>query len=207
MGSNAHSAEARSEEGLGEKIDHDIEEDEQQEGFKEFLWSWGPAILALVVGLAFAFVAMGQATTMVVIACWLAAWTIFTALQELWSRLRLRRQGRKVAGAVWGRSIAHIGVGLFIVGVTFVNSYEVEQDIRMREGGTIDIGGYTFRFDGVRDVEGPNYIAKQGNFTVTRDGEPVAARPGMVRVGEPLEYPTETVAVSSIPNSRRICCR
>jgi cytochrome c-type biogenesis protein CcmF len=109
-----------------------------------------------------------------VIACWLAAWTIFTALQELWSRLRLRRQGRKVAGAVWGRSVAHIGVGLFIVGVTFVNSYEVEQDIRMREGGTIDIGGYTFRFDGVRDVEGPNYIAKQGDFTVTRDGEPVA---------------------------------
>ena len=133
-----------------------------------------PAILALVVGLAFAFVAMGQATTMVVIACWLAAWTIFTALQELWSRLRLRRQGRKVAGAVWGRSIAHIGVGLFIVGVAFVNSYEVEQDIRMREGGTIDIGGYTFRFDGVRDVQGPNYIAKQGDFTVTRDGEPVA---------------------------------
>ena len=133
-----------------------------------------PAILSLVIGLAFAFLAAGQTTTMVVIACWLAAWTIFTALQELWSRLRLRRQGRKVAGAVWGRSIAHIGVGMFIVGVTFVNSYEVEQDIRMREGGTVEIGGYTFRFDGVRDVEGPNYIAKQGDFTVTRDGEPVA---------------------------------
>jgi cytochrome c-type biogenesis protein CcmF len=133
-----------------------------------------PAMLSLMAGLAFAFLAAGQATTMVVIACWLAAWTIFTALQELWSRLRLRRQGRKVAAAVWGRSIAHIGVGVFIVGVAFVNSYEVEQDIRMREGGTVDIGGYTFRFDGVRDVQGPNYIAKQGDFTVTRDGEPVA---------------------------------
>ncbi len=36
------------------------------------------------------------------------------------------------------------------------------------------------------------------NQLVTRDGEPVAARPGMVRAGEPLEYPTETVAVTEI---------
>ena len=140
------------------------------------------AILSLVIGLAFAFVAMGQATTMVVIACWLAAWTMLTAVQELWSRLRLRRQGRKVAGAVWGRTVAHFGVGVFIVGVTFVNSYEVEQDIRMRQGGTVDIGGYTFRFDGVRDVQGPNYMAKQGNFTVTRDGEPVTTLISQKRV-------------------------
>ncbi len=141
-----------------------------------------PAILALVVGLAFAFVAMGQATTMVVIACWLAAWTMLTALQELWGRLRLRRQGRKVAGAVWDRTIAHFGVGMFIIGVTFVNSYEVEQDIRMREGGSVEIGGYTFRFEGVRDVEGPNYLAKQGDFTVTRDGEAVTTLMSQKRV-------------------------
>ncbi len=141
-----------------------------------------PAILSLVIGLAFAFLAMGQATTMVVIACWLAAWTMLTALQELWGRLRLRRQGRKVAGAVWGRTIAHFGVGMFIIGVTFVNSYEVEQDIRMREGGSVEIGGYTFRFEGVRDVEGPNYLAKQGDFTVTRDGEAVTTLTSQKRV-------------------------
>ena len=83
---------------------------------------------------------------------------------------------------MWGHSIAHFGVGMFIIGVTFVNTYEVEQDIRMVQGGTIDIGGYTFRFDGVRDVEGPNYIAKQGDFTVTRDGEPVARLMSQKRV-------------------------
>ena len=36
------------------------------------------------------------------------------------------------------------------------------------------------------------------NQLVTRDGEPVAAVPGMVRAGAPLEYPTETAAVTEI---------
>ena len=36
------------------------------------------------------------------------------------------------------------------------------------------------------------------NQLVTRDGEPVAGVPGMVRAGAPLEYPTETVAVTEV---------
>ena len=48
------------------------------------------------------------------------------------------------------------------------------------------------------------YLARAGayngvtNQLVTRDGEPVAAVPGMVRAGAPLAYPTETAAVTEI---------
>ncbi|MDR2195697.1 MAG: c-type cytochrome biogenesis protein CcmF, partial [Gallionellaceae bacterium] len=65
--------------------------------------------------------------------------------------------------------------GVFIIGVTMVKAYEIERDVSMNVGQTVDAGGYTFRFEGVREKEGPNYMAFQGKVTVTRtsDGKPV----------------------------------
>ncbi len=69
--------------------------------------------------------------------------------------------------------LAHCGIAVFIVGVTMVKGFEVEQDLRMNVGETATIGGYTFRFDGARDVKGPNYLAARGTFHVTREGREV----------------------------------
>jgi cytochrome c-type biogenesis protein CcmF len=69
---------------------------------------------------------------------------------------------------------AHLGVGVFIIGVTMVKGYEIERDVRMNVGDTLEAGGYVFRFDGVQEVTGPNYTAAQGRVVVTRNGLPVA---------------------------------
>ncbi len=65
---------------------------------------------------------------------------------------------------------AHCGVAVFIVGVTLVKGYEVERDLRMAPGDTATVSGYVFRFDGTRDVMGPNYRAAQGTVVVKREG-------------------------------------
>jgi len=70
--------------------------------------------------------------------------------------------------------LAHFGVGVFIIGVTFVRGYEVERDVRMNVGDTVTAGGYQFRLDGLKDVEGPNYSATRGIVSVTRNDKPVA---------------------------------
>jgi cytochrome c-type biogenesis protein CcmF len=44
----------------------------------------------------------------------------------------------------------------------------------MRPGETVEVAGYAYRFDGVRSVEGPNYMADRGRFLVTRNGRQVA---------------------------------
>ena len=66
--------------------------------------------------------------------------------------------------------VAHCGVAVFIVGVTLVKGYEVERDLRMAPGDTATVGGYVFRFDGTREVMGPNYRAAQGTVKVSREG-------------------------------------
>jgi len=72
----------------------------------------------------------------------------------------------------WGMIVAHLGIAVFIVGVTMVKGYEIERDVRMAVGDTITVNGFTLRFDGTTDVRGPNYRAMRGTFYVTRNGEP-----------------------------------
>ena len=51
-------------------------------------------------------------------------------------------------------NFAHFGIAIFIIGVTMVNGYETEKDVRMNVGDTVTIGGYTFRFNGTNEVPG-----------------------------------------------------
>ena len=104
----------------------------------------------------------------------LAFWVAATAVLNLRARIggggtlitRLRAQPRSYYGMV----VAHCGVAVFITGVTLVKGYEVERDLRMAPGDTATVSGYVFRFDGTREVMGPNYRAAQGTVKVSREG-------------------------------------
>ena len=67
---------------------------------------------------------------------------------------------------IYGMVIAHMGMGVFIIGVTITNIYSVERDIRLAAGDTYSIGEYNFTFDGISQIEGPNYSAIRGKFDV-----------------------------------------
>jgi cytochrome c-type biogenesis protein CcmF len=54
-----------------------------------------------------------------------------------------------------------------------VKSYEVEKDVRMAIGDIVELGGYSFRFDALNDVKGPNYMAARGTITVTSGASPI----------------------------------
>src|SRR4029077_17092542 len=70
----------------------------------------------------------------------------------------------------YGMLLAHLGVAVFIVGVTLVKGYESEQDVRLDLGQTVDAGGYAFKFLGVVPGPGPNYRALTGTVEVRKDG-------------------------------------
>ena len=67
--------------------------------------------------------------------------------------------------------LAHLGVAAFVVGVTLVSAYEAEKDVKMEVGDTVAVGGYAFRFNGVREENGPNYTARVGDVELSRDGK------------------------------------
>jgi cytochrome c-type biogenesis protein CcmF len=72
-----------------------------------------------------------------------------------------------------GMMLAHVGVAVFIFGVTMVKGYEIERDVRMSAGDTTALAGYVFTFKGIQEHPGPNYRALQATIDVTKDGAKV----------------------------------
>jgi len=129
-----------------------------------------PFVLALVLGLLWpAF--FGEYHLAAVFGGVLGLWTIFAALSGLWGRTRAGQRWQSLSrtpSAVFGMSLAHIGLGVFVIGVTFTSTYSIEKDLRMAPGDTYAIGDYTFRFDGINQHRGPNYLSDTGSITVLR---------------------------------------
>jgi cytochrome c-type biogenesis protein CcmF len=136
------------------------------------------AVAVSVVTAIFTPLAMGAWSPGVAFGMLLAAWVLSATAANLIERVRPRggqSRGwwprlRELPGAYVGMLLAHAGVGVFIVGVTLVNGYESEKDVRVSIGSTIELGGYAFRFAAVEDVQGPNYDAARGRIEVSRNG-------------------------------------
>ena len=117
---------------------------------------------------------LGKWTPLIALGMLLAAWLITTSLIDLRKRMgnegTLWQRCKNPSRSYYGMQLAHIGIAVFIIGVTLVKGYETERDVRMDVGDTVEAGGYVFRFDGVSEQEGPNYVASQGRVSVLKDG-------------------------------------
>ncbi len=132
-----------------------------------------------VVTAALVPMVMGEWSFMVSLGILMAAWIVASVFAGISQRIRQRaKAGVAARGSIsrsyYGMQLAHLGVAVFIVGVTLVMGYEEERDVRMEVGDTVTVGGYVFRFDGITEAQGPNYIAERGRITVTLDGREVS---------------------------------
>jgi cytochrome c-type biogenesis protein CcmF len=128
------------------------------------LLRWALAV-SIAVGLILPL-AFGQWHALTGLGLALAVWIVATALLAL-------RKGLRQTRSHYGMVVAHIGVAVFVVGVTLVKSYESDRDLKMKAGDTVELAGYAFKLDEVADVKGPNYVAARAQVTVTRAGRPV----------------------------------
>ena len=100
------------------------------------------------------------------------------AITDLWLRAGVGKVARNVAfrrfiglpGSAFGTALAHIGVGVTVIGVIAVTAFETEHVVEMKPGMQVEAGGYTLTFDGMRRGQGPNYSEESGHFTVARGG-------------------------------------
>ena len=141
---------------------------------KRLRWA---AVVSVVMALILPFV-MGEWSSLASLGFALAFWVFASSVANIHERLSTTKKANAGAGLLTriaglprsylGMHVAHVGVGVFIMGVTMVKTYEVEKDMRMDIGDTVTMGSYTFRFDGVTQAEGPNYTASRGQILVTK---------------------------------------
>jgi cytochrome c-type biogenesis protein CcmF len=110
----------------------------------------------------------------------LAAWIVFAGTLNFIERVQATRAGGSFFTGMmrqprhfFGMHTAHVGVAVFVVGVTMVSTYQEEKDVKMAPGDTVAVAGFEFRFNGVRQVNGPNYTALAGDFDLAREGKPL----------------------------------
>ncbi len=132
---------------------------------------WWLLAVAVLLSLAIQRLVFGELRLIGLIGFSFGFWVIFSALLEPWRRWR---QGQRLTAGLLGMAIAHLGVGMFAIGASGVESYKIEKDVALKPGGSYRISGYDFKFASSSEVRGPNYDAVEAVVEVTRDGHRVA---------------------------------
>ena len=109
----------------------------------------------------------------------LAVWVIIGTLIEFGGRIKLfnvpftqsLRRARHLPRAAYGMTVAHIGMGVLIAGVTGATAWKTETITVAGIGDHIQNGRYELVLESVDEIQGPNYIAQRGVFRVFSKGE------------------------------------
>jgi cytochrome c-type biogenesis protein CcmF len=111
----------------------------------------------------------------------MGAWLIAGAVAELAERTRAFRvpageSVRRLVGlprGAWGMTLAHLGLGVFVLGACFEIGWRGEAAETLPLGGSLNVGGYHLTLDKVGFVQGPNFDADQAIITATKNGKPI----------------------------------
>ncbi len=127
-----------------------------------------PALVVLVLALLLSL-ALPHWVWTAYIGIAMALWITVTAGITMYGRFRHRSLFstlRSTPAGFYGMLLGHLGVAVFIVGITLTSLYNQEKDLRMAPGDVYRVAGYEFKFNGVREVNVDNYVATRGDFTV-----------------------------------------
>jgi cytochrome c-type biogenesis protein CcmF len=147
---------------------------------------WALAI-SLVLGMLLPL-AMGNWSAMVGFGLSLALWVVATSL------ITFRKRPRDSL-AYYGMLFAHLGVAIFVVGVTLVKGYESEKDVSLQVGESVELAGYDFKLEKISDAPGPNYRAARATVSITRGGRPVTTLYPERRIYSVQEMPMTEAAI------------
>ncbi len=144
-----------------------------------------------------------------IIASTLCTFVLTAVLQEFWRGTVVRRRTNKESIPValfsliakarrrYGGYTVHIGIVLMFLG--FLGSaYDEEREGSLRPGQSMQVGEFSFRYDGLRMERDPNKEMLFGDMTVLSDGEEIAqVAPAKFRYRTHPEMPTTEVAIRS----------
>ena len=139
---------------------------------------WSVLVISLVLGIGLPFLADGPYQWLAAVGLTLAIWTAASTVYGLLDRVRHRPNKiqalLKQPRGIWGMTIAHFGIAVFVTGVTMVSLYEQEKDLKMFPGDTYTLGGVDFKFIDVGQIPIDNYISSMGTVEARQDGRLIA---------------------------------
>jgi len=127
---------------------------------------WLAGLVAVAAGIAIPLL-MGQFTWLAGVGFLLAFWVIASGCLQV---IRQARVGKPTRSFI-GMQLAHLGIAVFVIGITMVGAYQEEKDVRMSASDTVTVGGYEIQLQSVAAALGPNYKAMRGTFLLIKNGK------------------------------------
>ncbi len=125
-------------------------------------------LVSIVAGVA-AFFLAPQGGWKVAAGIFGAAWVALGTFRFVWTRFK--GTGTRLTAEMLGMTLGHLGVSVFLVGALLVEGLEQQHEVAVKPGQTVELGHYSFRFDGVAMRNGPNYQASYGTVHAYKDGK------------------------------------
>ena len=130
-----------------------------------------PFIFSIIIGILLPLMFYGRSSLLLVVGCGSAIWIIISSLIQPLRSLKRAEGKTGITRSALGMSIAHLGMGIFVIGVTITSAFGIESDRAMRIGETSEVAGLQFEFRELRDVQGPNYVAIEGVLDIRDKGK------------------------------------
>jgi len=156
---------------------------------QRLMMAFGGALIAMLVTVLF----IDGATVFAALGIGIALWLVLGALTDLvlksgFGKVSGRIALSRLAGlprSVFGTALAHLGIGLTVLGIVGVVSFEAERIFSMNPGETTEIAGRIVRFEGLHPFQGPNFTEDRGRFVLVD----AAGKDGAALISSKRFYP------------------
>lgn len=170
-------------------------------------WSWGRADWASVWKWAAGFVGVVAFFWLIGVSVFdipllagvgfaIGVWLIYGGAFELWRRAKTMERVFKLPVRVWGMTVSHVGLGVFILGAVGETSLRSHTTLALEQGQSAELANWTFTLDRVDPIEGPNWYADRASLIVERGNEQIRLEPEK-RIYPAARMPTTETAIHS----------
>ncbi|ODT08263.1 MAG: c-type cytochrome biogenesis protein CcmF [Mesorhizobium sp. SCN 65-20] len=170
---------------------------------QRLMFAFGGALLVVLATLLF----IDGASVFAALGAGLGTWLVLGALTDLALKSGIGSVTSAVAlrrfiglpRSVFGTALAHLGLGLTLIGIVGVVAFQSEEILVMKPGQTVEIAGKSLRFEGLQPTRGPNYTEDQGRFWLLgADGKPVAQIVSAKRFYPARQFPTTEAGIKTM---------
>ena len=100
---------------------------------------------------------------------WLILGTMYEFIMKVGINLSFKKfinRSLNLPRSAYGMSLAHIGVAIFVIGVTVSSAWRIDIEQPITIGEKVIVNNIVLTFLSVNNVNGPNWIAERGKFEV-----------------------------------------
>jgi cytochrome c-type biogenesis protein CcmF len=138
---------------------------------QRLMMAFGGTLIAVLAAMLF----VDGVTVFAAVGIGIAFWLVLGALTDLSLKSGLGNVPARTAfsrfvglpRSVFGTALAHLGIGLTVLGIVGAVAFEQERILTMHPGETVEIAGRTVRFEGIRPSQGPNFTEDRGRFVLS----------------------------------------